>query len=233
MYRIGEFSVISRVSIKMLRHYDEINLFRPAQIDPFTSYRSYSLDQLPRLNRIMALKSMGFSLAEIRELVSDPLSICDLRAQAEAKYAELLSELHTIQERIENLQTWMRRIELENAMPEYEIVLKPVDDPPQPPAAPGAQELTLPLPSSSGFDRDVLIDREHPLKPDVFACTVHHGTQDDLVQAYRALDAWIQAKRYRIAGIPKEIVHQPETDGQWVIEVCIPVTKDDAISQGS
>lgn len=146
--------------------------------------------------------------------------------QAEAKKAELFIEQQTIQEKIANLQTWMRRIELENAMPEYEIVLKPVECPLLiPPAASGAEMISLPLPTISGFGRDVLIDQEHSLQAKLFNCAVHYGTRDDLVQAYRALDAWIQAQHYQITGIPQENVLQTEIDGQWVIEVCIPVTK--------
>ena len=57
MLKIGEFSKLSRVSIRMLRHYDEIGLLHPASIDPFTGYRYYSEDQLPTAGRITALRT--------------------------------------------------------------------------------------------------------------------------------------------------------------------------------
>ncbi len=69
MLKIGDFSKLTRVSIRMLRHYDEIGLLKPAEIDPFTGYRFYSEHQLPVACRIAALKDMGFSLAEIREML--------------------------------------------------------------------------------------------------------------------------------------------------------------------
>ena len=47
MLKIGEFSKLSRVSVRMLRHYDEIGLLKPAEIDRFTDYRYYREDQLP------------------------------------------------------------------------------------------------------------------------------------------------------------------------------------------
>ena len=47
MLKIGEFSKLSRVSVRMLRHYDEIGLLKPAEIDTFTDYRYYREDQLP------------------------------------------------------------------------------------------------------------------------------------------------------------------------------------------
>ena len=65
MLKIGEFSKLSRVSVRMLRHYDEIGLLKPAEIDRFTDYRYYREDQLPIVCRITALKDMGFSLADI------------------------------------------------------------------------------------------------------------------------------------------------------------------------
>ena len=66
MLKIGEFSRLSRVSIRMLRHYDEIGLLRPAQLDAQTGYRYYSEEQLPLVWRVAALRDMGFSLAAIR-----------------------------------------------------------------------------------------------------------------------------------------------------------------------
>ena len=69
MLRIGEFSKLSRVSIRMLRHYDDIGLLKPAEIDQFTGYRYYSPEQLPVVGRITALKDMGFSLADIVKML--------------------------------------------------------------------------------------------------------------------------------------------------------------------
>ena len=55
MLKIGEFSKLSRISIRMLRHYDETGLLRPTEIDRFTGYRYYCEDQLPVAGRIAAL----------------------------------------------------------------------------------------------------------------------------------------------------------------------------------
>lgn len=62
MFRIGDFAKIARVSVKTLRHYDEIDLFKPELVHATTGYRSYSIDQLPKLNRILVLKDLGFTL---------------------------------------------------------------------------------------------------------------------------------------------------------------------------
>ena len=69
MLKIGDFSKLSRVSVRMLRHYDAIGLLKPAETDPFTDYRYYSEAQLPVMCRITALRDMGFGLAEIRAIL--------------------------------------------------------------------------------------------------------------------------------------------------------------------
>lgn len=65
MFSIGEFARLGAVSIRALRHYDEIGLLPPAEVDPATGYRSYSAKQLRQLNRIVALKDIGLTLGQI------------------------------------------------------------------------------------------------------------------------------------------------------------------------
>lgn len=69
MLRIGDFSKLSRISIRMLRHYDEIGLLHPDSVDDFTGYRYYSEAQLPLAGRIQTLKSLGFGLSLIKEII--------------------------------------------------------------------------------------------------------------------------------------------------------------------
>ena len=69
MIKIGDFSKLSRVSIRMLRHYNDLGLLKPETVDSFTGYRYYSPAQLQIANRITALKDMGFSLASIAEIM--------------------------------------------------------------------------------------------------------------------------------------------------------------------
>ena len=79
MIRIGDFSKLSRVSIKTLRYYDEMGLLKPVSVDRFTGYRYYEFDQLPQLYRILALKELGFSLEEIGHLLDSDLSVEQMR----------------------------------------------------------------------------------------------------------------------------------------------------------
>src|SRR5438105_12762660 len=61
MIKIGEFSKLVQVPVATLRYYDQVGLLKPVEVDRFTGYRYYSASQLPRLNRILALKGLGFS----------------------------------------------------------------------------------------------------------------------------------------------------------------------------
>lgn len=69
MLKIGDFSKLSRISIRMLRHYDEIGLLKPDEVDDFTGYRYYSENKLPQAGLIQALKELGFGLSAIGEIL--------------------------------------------------------------------------------------------------------------------------------------------------------------------
>lgn len=68
-YRIGEFAELSGVTAKTLRFYDQIGLLRPAGVDSRTRYRQYLPEQLQELAAILALKDLGASLPEIRQVL--------------------------------------------------------------------------------------------------------------------------------------------------------------------
>ena len=65
-YKIGEFSKITGIPVKTLRYYDEIDLFKPSEIDLFSGYRYYKEEQIESLKIILELKEAGFLLEEIK-----------------------------------------------------------------------------------------------------------------------------------------------------------------------
>ncbi len=69
MFKIGEFSKLARISIRMLRYYDENGLLKPVSIDKFTGYRYYSAAQISDANKITLYRDMGFNVIEIAELL--------------------------------------------------------------------------------------------------------------------------------------------------------------------
>lgn len=66
LYKIGDFSKLVNISVKTLRYYDDIDLFKPADVDLFTGYRYYKKEQIKDLELINKLKMIGFSLEEIK-----------------------------------------------------------------------------------------------------------------------------------------------------------------------
>ncbi len=127
MLRIGEFSRLCRVTVKTLHHYDEIGLLKPAHIDQFTDYRYYSLDQLPRIHSIMALKELGLSLEEIAQLLHDDLPPEQLRGMFRLKQAEAQQRLREEQARLAQIEFRLRQIEQEGMMQTVDIVIKSIE----------------------------------------------------------------------------------------------------------
>ena len=127
MLKIGEFSKLSRVSVRMLRHYDEIGLLKPAEIDRFTDYRYYREDQLPTAGRIAALKDMGFSLADIVRI----LEVYDDHDQLERFFAARQAELESLSRdtarRLTLLDAARKRLRKEEDM-SYNVTIKTIPE---------------------------------------------------------------------------------------------------------
>lgn len=113
MLKIGEFAQKAEVTVKTLRHYEKLNLLKPAWIDRFTGYRYYAPEQLPRLNRIMALKDLGFSLQQIKRILQNDLTLDELRGMLRLKCAELEQHIEEEQARLARIEARLRQIEHE------------------------------------------------------------------------------------------------------------------------
>ncbi|MGQ0604188.1 MAG: MerR family transcriptional regulator [Anaerolineales bacterium] len=129
MLKIGDFSRLSQVSIETLRHYDTLGLLKPMEVDKFTGYRYYAFHQLGRLNRILALKDLGFSLEQIAQVLVSDISAEQLRGMLALKRAEIEQRIDAEQDRLARIEARLRQIEMETNMPNYEVVIKQV--PPQ------------------------------------------------------------------------------------------------------
>src|SRR5215212_7904905 len=127
MIRIGDFSKLSRVSIKTLRFYDEMELLKPVEVDRFTGYRYYEFDQLARLYRILALKDLGFSLEEIGHLLKGNLSTEQMRGMLKLRQAEIRQQVEQEAERLERVGLWLRQIAQEDSMSKYDVVIKKIE----------------------------------------------------------------------------------------------------------
>ncbi len=124
MFRIGDFSRLSFVTVKTLHYYDEVGLLKPVKVDRFTGYRYYSADQLPRLNHIRNLRSLGLSLEQIATLINDSFSPSQMRNILILKQAELRQRVSDEQQRLDKVGELLKQIEKEEKMPDYQVVIK-------------------------------------------------------------------------------------------------------------
>lgn len=125
--RIGEFSALGRVSVRMLRHYEKLGLLSPAQTDPVSGYRYFTLDQLPRLNRIIALKELGFTLEQVGAILAGDPSAQQMRALLTQRRGMLAAEIERSTLRLEQVDVRLAQIAREGLPPEEsEVVLKPL-----------------------------------------------------------------------------------------------------------
>lgn len=127
MLKIGDFSKVCRVPVSALRYYADFGLLKPALVDQSTGYRYYSLDQLPRLNRILALKDLGLSLDQIEQVLRAELSAEQLRGMLRFREAELHQKLNEAEAQLTRVEARLKLIEKENAMPAHEVVIKKIE----------------------------------------------------------------------------------------------------------
>ena len=125
MFSIGEFARVGGVSIRTLRHYDETGLLRPAKVDPDTGYRSYRASQLGRLNRILAMKELGLSLTQARQLL-DGITLEELQGMLMLRRAQLEQELEAHKNQLLGVEARLRYIAREDAMPADDIIVKTI-----------------------------------------------------------------------------------------------------------
>lgn len=125
MFKIGEFSKLTQVSIRMLRYYDEMGLLQPQAVDPDTGYRLYAVEQIPLLNRIVYLRDAGFQVAEIARALQAPDEHAFL-AQLESKYAQIQQQIQAEHEKLRRLELAKQALFTEGAALPFQIVLRTV-----------------------------------------------------------------------------------------------------------
>jgi DNA-binding transcriptional MerR regulator len=126
VFAIGDFARHGRVSVRMLRHYDAIGLLRPAHVDPHTGYSSYHAGQLAELNRIVALKELGFTLEQVHAMSDERIDLDAARNMLALRRAELESTLAAAARRLDHVEARLRALELDGALPAHEVVVKPL-----------------------------------------------------------------------------------------------------------
>lgn len=103
MFKIGEFSKLTQVSVRMLRYYDEMKLLKPAKVDSWTGYRMYSVEQIPVLNKIVYLRDSGFTVAEIAKAINCDNDIL-IAQQLDEKYADITADIDREKSKLQKIE---------------------------------------------------------------------------------------------------------------------------------
>lgn len=180
MFKIGEFSKLGQVSTRMLRHYDQLGLLKPSQTDKFNGYRYYTIDQLARLHRIIALKELGLPLEQIAGLLKKEhdLSPEKLRGMLTLRRVELEQQLRETRTQLVEVEARLRQIEQAGHPSPYEIIVKAV-----PAQSVASVRALCPTMSEMGFYCEALYTQLYtglkqqgltPLQPEV---TLYHNDE--------------------------------------------------------
>jgi len=145
MFSIGDFANLGRVSVRMLRHYDAIGLLRPARVDPATGYRFYTAAQLRVLNRVIALKDLGFTLQQVQTMIDEKVDTGELRGMLRLRRAQLSEQMAEDSARLARVDARLKMIETEGHMDTGDVVLKSIP-------AVRVAELSAPCASYEGPD---------------------------------------------------------------------------------
>jgi DNA-binding transcriptional MerR regulator len=107
---IGKFSQLTHLSVKALRHYDDIGLLKPADVDPSSGYRRYATSQVPVAQIIHRFRDLDMPIEEVRAVLAAP--DIDARDRAVIAHLERMQEtLAQTQETVASLQALLERAE--------------------------------------------------------------------------------------------------------------------------
>ena len=121
LYRIGVFAQMNRVTVKTLRYYDDIGLLHPESVDEINGYRYYTSSQMPDLHKILALREIGLSIADIKQ-VFDGMSEEKLLVK---KKRDLLFEAAEVSKKIASIESYLTS---ETIHSDYRIIMKPLPE---------------------------------------------------------------------------------------------------------
>jgi DNA-binding transcriptional MerR regulator len=216
MLNIGDFARHGRVSVRMLRHYDAIGLLRPAHVDPASGYRFYQAGQLARLNRIIALKDLGFTLEQVSGILDGGVSSEQLRGMLRLRRAELEASIAADAVRLAGVEVRLRTIEDEGTMPNNDVVIKHLP----------AVRLAVLTASAAGFEPESITPVIRPLyeslgerlgeagiEPTGMPIAYYERAEDDTVIVHAGLPVSVEpSDRYDFA-----VVDLPATEAATIV----------------
>lgn len=125
MFTIGDFATFTQVSIPALRLWDRRRILIPARVDPSTGYRYYSAEQAALVQRIVALKEFGFTLAQIGSILADPPSTDVIAGMLRMRRDEADADRRRAEDRIWAIEAKLRVLDRSTEMINaYDMVRK-------------------------------------------------------------------------------------------------------------
>jgi DNA-binding transcriptional MerR regulator len=127
MIKIGAFAKLSGMTVKTLRHYDELGLLKPAYVEENSGYRYYSADQLLTIRRIEGFKEQGLTLEMMRPLLTGAVSLTEAERTLLEKRKELESQIQKAQRQLEEIDERLVRMERHRDTEETRFSLRSVE----------------------------------------------------------------------------------------------------------
>ena len=129
MFKISEFSRLSRIPLQTLRYYDQLGILKPTKTDESTGYRYYSAEQLLEINRIIIFKELGFTLQQIAHLLQEEISAEQIRGMLRLKESEIERLLDIERSKLSQIKERIQLVEREGRMDkDQEVVIKCVEE---------------------------------------------------------------------------------------------------------
>lgn len=127
MFKIGDFSKLSSISIRMLRHYDKVELLQPIKVDEQSGYRYYSAAQLKKVNQIQTLKDMGFNIATIKEIIECD-NIDSIKEQFLNRSVQIKEDMTNLQKQLRLLEDSMKTMREDVVEMNYHVLIKEIPE---------------------------------------------------------------------------------------------------------
>lgn len=211
MLTIGEFACLGQVSARMLRHYDQLGLLQPDRVDEASRYRLYGVGQLERLHRIVALRDIGFGLEQIRQILTEDVSVEELRGMLRLRRAQIEQSVAEEQERLHRVEAHLRALEGSDTMSVQDIVIKQT------------QPIRVAVASADGLSDADIGAAFARLLPQVIAHLDAEGTKPGISVGVYQDDGGSVAEGQLVPHAGFDIGDQPVADSDTVPVVDLPV----------